>query len=128
MSRWELELSSALVVPETTPLTGEAVLSLARNATAAIFGSNCQSAPALFTHISFQSDAQIRAWTHLYVTGPEGGSFTIESPFWLISKEEGSVKDGLRAAAAQQSSPEDQGSGSALLLGKLHMEADSETL
>lgn len=39
--------------------------------------SNCQSAPALFTHISFQSDAQIRAWTHQHVTGPKGDSFTV---------------------------------------------------
>lgn len=95
MSRWELELSSALVVPEITPLTGKAVLSLARNAAAAIFSShqrsNCQFAPPLFTRISFQSGAQIRAWTHQHVTEPEGDTFTFESLFWLSSKEEGSV-------------------------------------
>ena len=66
----------AFVVPESTTLTGEMVLSLARNATAAIFGShqrsNCQSAPAPFIQISFWSDAQFREWTQHYVTGPEG--------------------------------------------------------
>lgn len=59
--------------------------------------------------------ARVRLCTHQHVTGPEGDSFTFASPFWLISKEQGSVKDDLQVAAVQQSGPEDQGS-SALLL------------